>query len=130
MGGGVRLKRSCSSLAVGLRVKDELAEEELRSSLKLKSELPLLKLPSLSALTMRLRFASSSSISTVIMGGGACRAELDVGASAAERAGGGGGGRGRGRGCSEKSREWDLCLFSGLRKGEEDLEGEPCSRFP
>lgn len=65
--------RSCSSLALTLRLKVELAAEELRSSLslKLKSVLSLARLPSLSNVALLPR-ESSWSISTVIIGGAAC----------------------------------------------------------
>lgn len=69
----MRLRRSCSLLlAPRLRLNVELAEEELSSSLQLKSLLSLARLPSLSIVWLLPRRPSPLSISTVIMGGGVC----------------------------------------------------------
>lgn len=122
MGGGVRLRRSRSSLAPRLMLRHKLSEEMLSSSLKLKSLLSLPKLLSLS--TDRLLPDSfCPSISTLIMGGGARLTGVGMAALAA-------GGVGA---CSEKMvRERDLCLLSGwCGLGVGDLEGEgSSSRFP
>lgn len=84
---------------------EELAQEELRSSLK--SVLSLIKLPSLSALRRWPRCSLSSSISTIIVGRGTWAADvgevLALVGLAAVLAGGGGAGRPDGI-----SRESDL----------------------
>lgn len=69
-GGGVRLRSSNSPLGLALRLSMELPQEDSSSSLSLKSVLSLRKLSSLS--TVGLLPHPAPSISTVIMGGGAC----------------------------------------------------------
>lgn len=126
MAEGVRWRCSCSLWALWLRVKVELAEEELRSSLKLL--LSLKKLSSLSAIGLLPRCSSSPSASTVIMGGGMCfEAAGVVGTALAGNLAVGWVG-----GCSVRVlKERDLSLLPAWSwYGDGDLAGGRWSRFP
>lgn len=130
MAEGVWRGFNSSLLVLWLRVKVELAEEELRSSLRLKLLLLLKKLSSLSAVGLLPRRSSSPSASTVIMGGGICFEAAGVvgtlAASATALAAGWAGG------CSVRVlKERDLSLLPAWSwYGEGDLAGGRWSRFP
>lgn len=69
VGGGVRLRRRSSWLVLRFRLNVELAVEELRSSLRLNSLLLVSELAWLSDLMMWSFWCSSSSPSTMMVGG-------------------------------------------------------------